>query len=400
MAVASRSLEAFRAALDCVEDAGPTDTVAGVPARLVVRPGSADEVAATLAEATAHGLTVVARGGGTKLGWGRRPGRVDVLLDTGRVAGVVDVTPGDFVAVVHGGTRLLDLQAVLADAAGGGQRLPLDPPEGDLQTVAGIVAAAAAGPLRHRHGSPRDTVLGVRFALADGTLARAGSRVVKNVAGYDVAKLLCGSLGTLAVICELIVKLQPVPESRLALSAAVGDDAALAAVVDAIRASRLPVAVLHASLPVRRIGVVLESTAAGAEAIARRLRAITPLEPEPGAPEWIRPLADGCVGHVGFPTGRLRDLLAAIPAGADARIAVGPGIADVALPTDRTSVVDLRLAVEALGGHLTLRNAPPELDDLVFGSCDPGAASLLGSIRRQLDPTGTLAPGRLDGWVA
>ncbi len=321
-----------------------------------------------------------------------------MLLDTTGVAGVVDVTPGDFVAVVRGGTRLADLQAALRDDAGQGQRLPLDPPGGAAQTIGGIVATAAAGPLRHRFGSPRDSVLGVQFALADGTLARAGSRVVKNVAGYDLAKLLCGSLGTLAVICELIVKLNPLPERRLALTATAPDASRLADLVDAVRAMRLPLAVLEASLPDRRIDAVVESTATGAAAIVRRLQAATPLEPADDAADLPEP--GGCIAHVGFPTGRLRALLAAIPGDAPARISVGAGVADIGVPVDPSAVSALRTAVEALGGHLTLRGAPPELDALVFGRSDPGAAALLGSIKRRLDPTGTLSPGRFGGWVA
>ena len=396
MIAAAPDTEGFRAVLEHARDASSGDLVAGLRPSLVVQPESAEELAATLAEASARNLAVVARGAGTKLAWGRRPSRFDVLLDTGGLTGVVDVTPGDFVAIVRAGASLEALQAELGEATGG-QRIPLDPPYGGSQTIGGIVAAAAAGRLRHRYGSPRDLVLGVQFALADGTLARAGSKVVKNVAGYDISKLLCGSLGTLAVICELIVKLQPAPERRLSLSSTASDRSELLRRVEAIRATRLPLAALELSVPGNRIDVLIESTSSGAEATARRLGEVVELiEAEPAVGDSG---PTGPVAHVGFPTGRLAGLLDAIAADARALVHVGAGVAVIELPPDRESVQRLRSAVEAIGGQLTLRGAPLELDDLVFGTPDPGAALLLGRIKHQLDPTDTLAPGRLEGWT-
>lgn len=396
MITTTADIEGFRAVVDHARDGSSADLVAGLPPSLVVEPESAEVLAATLAEASARGLAVVARGAGTKLDWGRRPSRVDVLLDTGGLTGVVDVTPGDFVAIVRAGAPLGALQAELGEATGG-QRIPLDPPYGNQQTIGGIVAAAAAGRLRHRYGSPRDLVLGVQFALADGTLARAGSKVVKNVAGYDISKLLCGSLGTLAVICELIVKLQPAPERTLSLSSTAGDRSELVTRVEAIRATRLPLAALELSLPDNRIDVLIESTAAGAEATARRLGEVVPLvEAELATGD---PGPTGPVAHVGFPTGRLAGLLDTIAADTHALVRLGAGVAEIALPTDRERVQRLRSAVEGIGGQLTLRGAPVELDDLVFGTPDPGAALLGGRIKHQLDPTDTLAPGRLEGWT-
>ena len=108
---------------------------------------------------------------------------------------MIAMEPGDFVCIAQAGMRLADLNAALEAEPGHRQRLMLDPPHGADATLGGIVATNASGPLRHRYGAPRDLVIGARMVLADGTRAKTGGRVVKNVAGYDLARLLCGSLG-------------------------------------------------------------------------------------------------------------------------------------------------------------------------------------------------------------
>ena len=187
------------------------DAVADAVPGLVVTPGDEAEVASILAAATARGLAVIARGGGTKINWGSPPERCDVVLSTARIEGIVDHEPADLVCVVRAGTTLSLLQERLAAAPGFRQRLMLDPPQGARATIGGVVATAASGPLRTRFGTPRDLVIGASFVLSDGTVGRSGGKVVKNVAGFDVAKLLVGSLGTLAVITEVAFRLHPLP---------------------------------------------------------------------------------------------------------------------------------------------------------------------------------------------
>ncbi len=192
---------------------GADDSVGGVMPRLVVSPADEAEVASVLSAATARGLAVVARGGGTKLGWGSPPERCEIVLSTSRITGIVDHEPADLVCVVRAGTPLALLQETLAAAPGFSQRLMLDPPHGGAATIGGVVATAASGPLRTRFGTARDLVIGASFVLSDGTVGRSGGKVVKNVAGFDVAKLLVGSLGTLAVITEVAFRLHPVPDA-------------------------------------------------------------------------------------------------------------------------------------------------------------------------------------------
>ena len=145
-------------------------------------------------------------GAGTRAGWGPPAETADALSTEG-LDQIVDHEPGDFTAVVQAGVRLRDAQSAFARA---GQTLMLDPP-GD-GTIGGLIATADSGPLRHRYGAPRDLVIGVALALSDGTVARGGGRVIKNVAGYDLPKLAAGSYGTLGVITEVAVRLHPLPD--------------------------------------------------------------------------------------------------------------------------------------------------------------------------------------------
>jgi glycolate oxidase FAD binding subunit len=173
----------------------------------VERPSDAAGVAALLRDATESGRTVQIRGGGTKTHWGGPSSTVDVILDTRRLYGVMEHEPGDLVATVRAGTPLRDLQAVLGLA---GQRLALEAGSEDA-TVGGVLAAGEAGPLRLRYGTGRDLLIGVEFVRADGTTAHSGGRVVKNVAGYDLGRLLCGSYGTVGVMTSATFRLHPLP---------------------------------------------------------------------------------------------------------------------------------------------------------------------------------------------
>jgi glycolate oxidase iron-sulfur subunit len=179
----------------------------------VEKPASAAQAAAVLSE------TKVTRpvGGRTKLDWGAVGSPAEVELSTERLSELVEHNEGDFTAILQAGVKLSDAQAAFARA---GQRLVLDPPDPEGKaTIGGVLATSDSGPLRHRYGGARDLVLGIQVALPDGTVARAGSRVIKNVAGYDLAKLMCGAHGTLGVICEVILRLHPVPPQTVTVLA-------------------------------------------------------------------------------------------------------------------------------------------------------------------------------------
>jgi glycolate oxidase FAD binding subunit len=177
----------------------------------------AQAVATALREAP--GVRIVS--GGTKLGWGHPVELPE--LGVGEMDAILEHNAGDFTAIVQPGLTLAAAQEALAAE---GQMLALDPP-GDGATVGGIVATADSGPLRHRYGAPRDVVLGVQVALPDGVVVRAGSKVIKNVAGYDLAKLMAGAYGTLGVITEVSLRLHPRPEQTVTVVTRVDEPHAL-----------------------------------------------------------------------------------------------------------------------------------------------------------------------------
>ena len=199
---------------DGVRPGTAADAVDGVIPAEVAHPSTVDEVGQLLREAAASGSTVVPRGAGTKLGWGNPPTSVDLALDVRRLDDVLEHNPGDLIVRAQAGLPLAALQDRLAAT---GQLLALDPPE-EGATVGGVVAANASGPRRLRYGTVRDLLIGVTVTLADGTLAHAGGKVVKNVAGYDLGKVFTGSFGTLGVLVETIFRLHPLPAARRVVS--------------------------------------------------------------------------------------------------------------------------------------------------------------------------------------
>ncbi len=170
-------------------------------------PADAAECARILADAARDRRTVRIIGSGSKSYVGD-VATTDIEVATSRLAGIIDHEPADLTVTVGAGTRIADVAVALERA---GQFLPLDPPHGDEATIGGVIAANSNGFWRARYGGVRDLLIGTRIALADGTVARAGGRVVKNVAGYDLDKLIVGSFGTLGVIVEATLKVLPLP---------------------------------------------------------------------------------------------------------------------------------------------------------------------------------------------
>jgi glycolate oxidase FAD binding subunit len=180
-------------------------------------------------------------GGGTKLAWGigsHPPPEGAVDLETGGLDRILEHNVGDFTAVLEAGVRLADAQAAFNAE---GQMLALDPPLGtaDGATIGGVVATADSGPLRHRYGAVRDLVVGITVVLSDGTIAKAGGKVIKNVAGYDLGKLFAGSYGTLGLIARVAVRLHPLAPTTATVTAESEDPDALGSAVLALAAMPL-----------------------------------------------------------------------------------------------------------------------------------------------------------------
>jgi glycolate oxidase FAD binding subunit len=235
-------------------------------------PASADEAAQILRSAAAERLTVRFRGGGTKLEWGCAVQEPDILLSTTRLDRILEHNAADLTAVLEAGVPLAAAQKVFAEA---GQMLALDPPLGKAEaaTIGGIVATGDSGPLRHRYGSPRDLLLGMTVALSDGAVAKSGGKVIKNVAGYDLAKLFTGSFGTLGLIAQVAVRLHPLPLVRVS-AVGFGDDP------DAFQ--RAAIALAHSPLELESLDIVWPDW--GGKVIAQCAGAA----PEPLAREAVR----------------------------------------------------------------------------------------------------------------
>jgi glycolate oxidase FAD binding subunit len=181
----------------------------------VVYPESVEQVSALLRAAGEKHLAVAPVGYGAFLSLGYPPRQYDVALSLQRLNRIVDYQPTDMTVTVEAGITLAQLQMVLGE---NGQWLPVDPPLPERATIGGIIAANLSGPARLSQGTIRDFLIGIKVVQADGTIAKGGGRVVKNVAGYDLPKLYCGSFGTLGVIVEATFKVRPRPEAQAVFS--------------------------------------------------------------------------------------------------------------------------------------------------------------------------------------
>ncbi len=380
------------------------DGAEGATPPYTVRPKSAEALAEVLALADSRRLAVLVRGGGSKSGWGRAPSRCDLVIETTALNRLLEHEPGDLTCVAEAGLTLGGLQRLVGSAPGHHQQLMLDPPQGGGATLGGLVATAASGPLRARYGTPRDLLLGARFALADGTLARTGGKVVKNVAGYDLDKLLTGSQGTLAVIVEVALRLHPVaPATRWVVAEGLDPRTAQAALV-ALR--RAPVVLSMAELlwPEGKMLVRLDGAVSACGEQAEIVRALLPgsrVAGESEAEELARMIemrpwdGEGPVLGVSVPLTRIGELVTVAEAGGPVaqlslRGTVGAG--EVRL-REGADLAQLTARVTALGGFLAWhrspgRDAPPLRPE------DPVAARLALAVKRALDPHLTLAPGR------
>ncbi len=206
---------------------GASYAIDGVEPSAAVAPESIDEVCQVLDAAGRSGLAVSPLGGRTRLSLGNPPERYDLALDLSRLDRIVDHNPADLTATVEAGITLAGLRRSLERH---GQFLAMDAPRTDLATVGGTLAAGPIGPLKWQFGNPRDLVVGMKVVQANGRVTRSGGRVVKNVSGYDMARLHIGGLGTLGVIAEVSFKLTPLPQRQATLLAGfAGSKQALAA---------------------------------------------------------------------------------------------------------------------------------------------------------------------------
>jgi len=398
--------------------ASSDDVIDGLQPAKVIAPGTAQEVAKVLQYCSTAGLAVVPRGGGTKIGLGNRPQKADLILSTERLNRVVEHVWGDMTAIVEAGCTIADLQAAVGKH---NQRLAADPLWPERSTVGGLVATAESGTLRIRYGAVRDLVLGVEVALPDGSVIKVGGKVVKNVAGYDLTKLMIGSLGTLGVITRAVFRLHPIPVATTTYSTSLSSATEATKLVLAILNSQLVYTGLQLRTDAGRIAVdvrfegipdslqdaygKLSKIAAGctfAEPSGDVWNSRQALFANPGdsvickcsvLPTQIGSLCDGI-----FRQAQAAGVAATV-------VAQGTGVTEVRLETARVpslpALVDaIRGEVDRLEGTLVVQRCPVSMKQAldVWGALKD-AVPLMQQIKGKFDPARTLNPGRFVGAI-
>lgn len=392
-----------------VRGAGPGDDVDGISPQVVARPSSTAQTGALLRACYEAGLAVTVRGAGSKASWGNPPTRLDVVVETLALDRLVEHAHGDLVATAGAGMRLADLNTALA---GRDQQLLVDDPAGG-GTLGGLLASNVSGPRRMIPGALRDLLIGVTMVRADGTVAKSGGKVVKNVAGYDLGKLLVGSYGTLGVMTEVTFRLHPVPPATCWIEAPVPTDR-LAETLAALVGSQLVPGAVEVDRPVgahasTTVAVLVTGTEGGVESRAAALYEMLPDAQVGPEPDWTQrfPWLEGPPDAVAL---KMTTRLSGVPmvldqagaAGVRVRGSAGVGVLYGSLPADdRTpaTVETLRSTCTDLGGALVVLDAPAEtkahLD--VWGPVT--GLDLMRRVKYEFDPTGVLSPGRFVGGI-
>lgn len=369
-------------------------------------PADAQQASAMLRFANENGLAVTVEGSSSKLGW-INEGRTDLRVLTHRMSTVREHPWQDMTCTVEAGCTWQAMQTTLAEH---GQHVALDPLWPERATVGGVVAANDSGALRLRYGSMRDLVIGMTLVLADGTIARSGGKVVKNVAGYDLPKLLCGSFGTLALITEVTFRLHSIARqtASLAVTAATADPLGklLLVLLDSqlnIQSMQLRTDVAGFALDVRVAAhpAVLSSQQDGlasiAESMSLRAQASTAQVWE--AREHLFAPSAFVFKATMLPT----EIAAAAQAILDlggSTVVQATGILTGSLPgfSSPLRLSGLRAQLEAAGGSLTMLQAASNTDFDRWGTL-PVSLPLMRAVKKQFDPHRILHPGRFLGEI-
>jgi len=356
---------------------------------VAVEPADERETSEILRSANAAGQAVIPTGGGTKLDWGNPPRKADVLLSLRRQNRVIEHAWADLTVTVEAGCTIADLQRTLAEH---GQRLAIDPLWPERATVGGVLSTNDSGALRLGYGSLRDLIIGITLVLADGTIAKSGGKVVKNVAGYDLPKLATGGLGTLGVITHAVFRLHPLPLNSRTLTITTADAAESERVVLAILGAQLAPAAVQIRNDSRsgNVDILLEGTLDGIAAQESAIKTFGMVGE--GSPEvWkAREELWGEGTIVKFTT--LPSRISAASALFSRYVIQATGIGYGQFDGD---LATLRATLEKDGGSLTILGAS-KFD--AWGS--PGdALPLMRAVKAQFDPKGTLNPGRFVGGI-
>lgn len=397
------------------------DAILGVLPKEVFSPASVEEAVAVLEEKARGSASVGFVGGGTSLGLGRPPRRLDAVIRTERLTRIVEHAPSDQIIAVEAGLTLADLQRAVAVH---GQRLALDPPLPERRTIGGLVATNAFGARRTRYGSLRDLIIGVSLVRADGALAKGGGKVVKNVAGFDLPKMMVGSLGTLGLVATATFRLHPLPESDVTLIARARTARGVRELVTAMRGAQLEPAAVAALSAEKglELGIRFEGFEEGVkEQVDRTLALVAKNAAECDALDEAAAAAFWSRHDAARTAGPLRAKVAMLPSAfeeffervlptlraavSEAAFAIYPtlGISFFSgVPSDdvaaAAAIASVRAFLAPTGGSLVLEEAP----DSVRAHTDPwgpvpAAFALMRELKDRLDPEGRLNPGRFVG---
>jgi glycolate oxidase FAD binding subunit len=369
------------------------------------QPSTVEEAAAILADLGAKSQPVRPIGTGTRLGWGGCDPESTVDLRSIGLNRIREHNPGDFTAVIEAGVTLDQAQATFARA---GQWLAVDPPR-PSGTIGGLVATADSGPARHRYGGMRDLIIGITVVLSDGTVASAGGKVIKNVAGYDLGKLFTGSYGTLGFIASVAVRLHPRPSRTVTLSARTDDPARLGRVAVDLAQAPLEALCLDAwwndsgGILVRFAGVAASEQADRTRPLLEGLADVSVVDDD--EPLWVEQRARqrSTAGAVVKVSGRVTDLpdvvAAARAAGATVTSRAALGLSWLTLPAG----TDVAQRVAALRQALAPRACTVLDGSSLVGEPwpveQPGVVAVMRRVKDRFDPARIFRPGSYLGGI-
>jgi glycolate oxidase FAD binding subunit len=397
--------------------ASSADEVHGVFPQFVAEPDDENQLAAALSMANEVGIAVAPRGGGTKLEWGNPPKKAELILSTARLNRIVEHAWADLTVTVEAGCILQSLQNTLAQH---GQRLAFDTLWPERATIGGVLSTNDSGALRLRFGALRDLIIGVTIALPDGTLASSGGKVVKNVAGYDLPKLVTGAFGTLGVITRAVFRLHPLPHAAKSFSFTAETFTAVQQHILAIQDSQLA----HTALQIRcaagdtpAADILFEATDAGLAAQESQLSKLlgsSRLEQfstiwNARQDLWNSPTNITLLAKISLLPTDIAKTLDSLKSLGDSRkvnwqiVLQATGIGMLRLGAEPTQLVgaveQLRTELQSRGGALVILRPPQELHSIDAWGNAGDSVSLMRAVKHQLDPKNTLNPGRFVGSI-